>query len=72
MVDIFALIEREKETCVRCSMGVFYLRYPYAACMGHIYSPEGKSEFRISGFCEWCFDEVCDVEFIHGKNREDN
>jgi hypothetical protein len=66
MVDIF----KDGECCVRCTMAVYYHQHSHAIGMGHIYSPEGKSEFRISGLCEWCFDEICDVEIIHGKDSE--
>lgn len=44
----------------KCIYGhyVFWLEGPVAVRPGHIYSREGRDEFRISGMCEYCFDEA--------------
>ncbi len=43
----------------RCIAGelVFYYPYDYGLMPGHIYSEVGVDEFKISGSCEFHFDE---------------
>lgn len=53
--------ERERAargTCLSCKEAVFFVAHNHAQREGHIYSDAGLSEFRISGFCEYCFDKV--------------
>lgn len=44
--------------CMACKQKVCYLPYDHGLIKGHIYSEMGISEFEISRFCEFCFDEV--------------
>lgn len=59
----------EDKKCVRCGMGTFYITYEFATGMGHIYSEAGAREYKITGLCEWCFDEICDIEIINEKEN---
>lgn len=54
------LKEAEKAGLGRCVMGerVFWWPTRRAYGPGHIYTLEGRSEFRISGACEWHFDKL--------------
>jgi hypothetical protein len=36
----------------------FWMPWTHALIPGHIYSEAGRSEARITGFCEYCFDKV--------------
>lgn len=61
----FEMAEREYEReqaargrCLSCKEEIFYEKAQSAHREGHIYSDAGLSEFRISGFCEYCFDKV--------------
>jgi len=50
-------------TCIKCNESVkadFMLIG--AQRPGDIYSPEGLKEYRISGLCEYCWDELFDDE----------
>lgn len=53
--------------CPRCRHYPFYAPHDEALVEGHIYSPEGLAEREITGYCEYCFDEVTrepeDAEF---------
>ena len=47
--------------CGICNVEIYYEPMPpgkYAEGPGHVYSPEGLSEVRISSTCEYCFDEL--------------
>lgn len=57
--------------CKRCKQPVFYQAGLFAYQMGHIYSEAGKKEFNITGFCEWCFDEVTDTKIILELDAQD-
>lgn len=37
---------------------VFYLEADQALMPGHIYSADGRSEYKISGYCEQWFDRI--------------
>lgn len=67
--SLFTHPPRSDQKCVRCDMGVFFVPYQFATGMGHIYSAAGLSEFTITGLCEWCFDEVTDLEIIEAKEQ---
>lgn len=66
-LEFARLVSREAEVSLktaehpergRCLEGhaVFYLPGGEALIPGHVYSEAGLREFRISGYCEWCFD----------------
>lgn len=44
----------------RCIEGeaMFYLAHTHALIPGHVYSREGLREIRLSGYCEFHFDEI--------------
>lgn len=44
--------------CVFCGKHLFYHAEAAAFGPGHIYSILGKRESRLSGSCEYCFDEM--------------
>ena len=44
--------------CPRCKHYPFFAPHDEALIEGHVYSNEGIAEFRISGYCEFCFDLV--------------
>lgn len=44
-------IEGDNPNCIKCGR----------PALEHCYSEEGKREVFISGLCEECFDEICDV-----------
>lgn len=46
------------DVCLFCNQTVYFKLDTEARSKGHIYSEAGKREFRISGVCEACFDEV--------------
>lgn len=52
------------QVCRNCHKPVIYLdqteivNFNGAIFEGHIYSPEGLDEFRISRNCEYCFDKI--------------
>lgn len=54
------------QVCRNCHKPVIYLNreeivnFKEAVFEGHIYSPEGLDEFRISRTCEYCFDKICE------------
>jgi hypothetical protein len=41
---------------------IFYAPDTEARVPGHVYSPEGLKEVRISQSCEWCFDKAFDED----------
>jgi len=43
--------EKKEPVCIKCGR----------PALEHCYSEEGKREVFISGLCEECFDEICDV-----------
>lgn len=44
--------------CVICNKVPFYATDNCARMEGHVYSALGIKEFRISRYCEWCFDLI--------------
>lgn len=47
--------------CGICNVEIYYQPMTpgkYAEGKGHVYSPEGLEEVRISSTCEYCFDEL--------------
>jgi hypothetical protein len=44
--------------CCFCNHAFFWLEHDHALVAGHVYSDAGREEVRITGVCEWCFDEV--------------
>lgn len=44
--------------CPRCRHYSFHAPYDYALIEGHIYSDAGAAEVYITGYCEFCFDEI--------------
>ena len=56
-----------EQVCRNCHKPVIYLNleeivnFKEAVFEGHIYSPEGLDEFRISRTCEYCFDKICEA-----------
>jgi hypothetical protein len=64
-----SLLQQARETAAAaaaaggatCSVGgecVFYLPAPRGLVEGHIYSTTGRNEFKISGCCEYHFDQI--------------
>lgn len=45
-------------TLCRKGEPVFFVEHSHALLPGHIYSGTGVDEFRISGICEFHFDEI--------------
>ena len=43
--------------CIAGGEAVFYYPASCAAMPGHIYSEDGRTEWKISGLCEYHFDE---------------
>jgi len=44
--------------CLKCGVPVYFQGWTHGVAEGHIYSDAGLAEFKISGFCEYCFDLV--------------
>lgn len=44
--------------CTRCKNNVFFAPHAEPLIEGHIYSHGGLAEMRISGLCEYCFDNI--------------
>jgi len=44
--------------CPSCKNYPFFAPYDEALIEGHVYSHDGVSEIRITGYCEWCFDLI--------------
>lgn len=44
--------------CKKCGTSLVYVPYDHAVEPGHIYSVMGVKEVDMTGWCEWCFDEV--------------
>ena len=63
-VEILTLVrdganEAEMGTrCPRCKNFTFYIPWGHALIEGHVYSHDGISELRITGYCEFCFDVI--------------
>jgi hypothetical protein len=54
------LAEKDEKYILRCIFGekVFYVEDTKSRMPGHCYSKEGVLEIRISGCCEYHFDEM--------------
>lgn len=44
--------------CLHCGCKVIYAEHDHALEQGHIYSADGRAEYRISRMCEYCFDSL--------------
>ena len=44
--------------CPRCRHYPFFAPHDEGLIEGHVYSREGLTEVRITGYCEFCFDLV--------------
>lgn len=63
--DWLTTLERVRDTatasdirCIRCRQVVFYYPADTALIPGHCYTHAGVREVRITGYCEYCFDEL--------------
>jgi Pyruvate/2-oxoacid:ferredoxin oxidoreductase delta subunit len=48
--------------CMNCKKAVFYAPHPEGLIEGHVYSQNGMLEYRISRYCEFCFDKVTEED----------
>ena len=53
-------ITAETPKCVNCGNAIFFYEWHEALTKGHVYSAAGRREIRLSGYCEFCFDELAD------------
>jgi len=44
--------------CPRCKNYPFFAPHDEALIEGHVYSHDGMTEIRITGYCEYCFDLI--------------
>ena len=49
---------KQFKKCIRCRHILFFASHSKALCEGHVYSQNGIDEADISGYCEFCFDEL--------------
>lgn len=59
--DQMAAEAREKELgrpCPVCKLYPFYLEHGNAIRTGHVYSWRGRDELKITGMCEYCWDQM--------------
>lgn len=59
-------------TCVACRQPFYYKPAEKAEAHGHVYSEMGLKETRISGLCEYCFDEIADDRDDKWGDEEDD
>lgn len=48
--------------CMKCKKPVVYAPHAHAICEGHVYSELGYREMRISRMCEYCFDNMPELD----------
>ncbi len=51
----------QKGICISCEKPIFYCASRKAEKEGHIYSVAGQNEYRMTAFCEYCFDKAFEV-----------
>lgn len=44
--------------CPMCKNYPFFAPHDEALIEGHVYSDNGMTELRITGYCEFCFDRI--------------
>lgn len=44
--------------CMNCKFPCFYYPHTNSLMPGHCYTKLGVAEVKISGLCEWCFDQI--------------
>lgn len=58
IMDDSSELQTDRTHCVICTLPVVFVGKTPTIHPGEIYSQAGKDEFRISGICEYCFDEI--------------
>lgn len=58
LADTFPEDEVNAHRCINCKEIRFHAPYDHALTGGHVYSQAGLQETAITGYCEFCFDNL--------------